>query len=77
MIKDFPTELNEADIIELYNNPVFLFVCNDRCEVFDDIIHPDEDHEFNQIEVSRIWKRDGNNYILIYEKEDVSELVEK
>ena len=73
MIKGFPTELNEGDIIELYNNPVLLFICNDKCEVFDDIIHPDEDREFGQIEVSHIWKRDGNDYILIYEKEGCDE----
>ena len=77
MIKNFPKELNEGYIIELYNNPELMFICNDECEFFGDIVHPDEDHEFKQYEVSHIWKRDGDNYILIYKNENASELVEK
>lgn len=66
-LSGFPKRLSEGDVIELYNNPEFIYGCNDECEVYGDIVHPDEDREFKQSEVSRIWKRDGNNYILIYD----------
>lgn len=63
-------KLQPEDIIELFDNPELRYLCTDHVEQFDDIVHPDVDHEFEQKDISRVWRLQGNDYICIYIKED-------
>ena len=45
------------------------YICNDKVEQFDDIVHPNEDDEFYQCQVSRIWRLQEDTYICIYKRE--------
>lgn len=63
----FP-KLQPGDIIELYQNEELRYFCNDEVEQFDDIIHPDEDGEFKQVNVSRVWRLTEDTYYCIFKK---------
>ena len=73
-MSEFPN-IEPYDIIEVFGNPEMRFVCNDECEVIIEkdrqVIHPDEDYEFDLNKVTRVW-REGNfgNYNLIWRKFD-------
>ena len=61
------------DIIEIGNNPEMRFLCNDECEVIIEkdrqVIHPDEDFEFELKRVTKVWRENcQNNYMLIWRK---------
>lgn len=66
--KDFPT-IQTDDIIEVYDDTEMRFFCNDECEQFDGIVHPDEDLEFKEEDVTRVWRQEGEDYICIYKRE--------
>lgn len=59
------------DIIEVFGNPEMRFVCNDECEIIIEedrqVIHPDEDYEFELDKVTKVWREDKlGNYNLIW-----------
>lgn len=66
-IKDFPI-IQMGDIIEVNNNIEMRFVCNDECEQFDGIVHPDEDWEFEEENITRVWRQIDEDYICIYKR---------
>lgn len=57
------------DIIEVYNDAEMRFLCNDECEQFDGIVHPDEDSEYKVEDVTRVWRQVGEDYKCIYKRE--------
>ena len=65
--KEFP-KLQPGDIIELHYLEECRFMCNDEVEQFDGIIHPDEDDEFYQEQVSRVWRLTEDTYYCIFKK---------
>lgn len=70
----FPN-IEPYDIIEVFNNPEMRFVCNDECEVIIEkdrqVIHPDEDYEFELNKITKVWQEDEfGNYNLIWRKDD-------
>lgn len=66
--KDFPI-IQMDDIIEVDNDSEMRFFCNDECEQFDGIVHPDEDWEFKEEDITRVWRQIGEDYICIYKRE--------
>lgn len=68
MQEKFP-ELNVGDIIELWGDPEMRFCCNDECEAFNGIVHPDEDNEFKVEDITRVWSQKGDDLICVYKRE--------
>lgn len=66
--KDFP-KIQMDDIIEIYNDTEMRFFCNDECEQFDGIVHPDEDWEFKEEDITRVWRQIGEDFICIYKRD--------
>lgn len=62
-------QIQYLDIIEVYNNEEMRFLCNDECEQFDGIVHPDEDSEYKVEDVTRVWRQVGEDYKCIYKRE--------
>ena len=62
-------QIQYLDIIEVYNDAEMRFLCNDECEQFDGIVHPDEDSEYKVEDVTRVWRQVGEDYICIYKRE--------
>lgn len=62
-------QIQYLDIIEVYNDAEMRFLCNDECEQFDDIVHPDEDREYKVEDVTRVWRQVGEDYKCIYKRE--------
>lgn len=74
MMKQFP-KIEPYDIIEVLGIKEMRFLCNDECEVIIEkdiqVIHPDEDYEFDLNKVTRVWREDRfGDYILIWRKFD-------
>jgi flavorubredoxin len=68
--KDFP-RLQMDDIIEVYNDTEMRFFCNDEFGQHEDgRIQPDEDWEFKEEDVTRVWRQvEGEDYKCIYKRE--------
>lgn len=64
----FPT-IQYLDIIEVYNDAEMRYLCNDECEQFDGIVHPDEDSEYKEEDITRVWRQVGDDYKCIYKRE--------
>ena len=69
---NFPT-IEPKDIIELYGEEYMRTVCDDECEVIDEnerqVIHPNEDEEYDLNAVTKVWRENKNgDYILIWHK---------
>lgn len=64
----FP-DIQYLDIIEVYNDAEMRYLCNDECEQFDGIVHPDEDSEYKVEDVTRVWRQVGEDYKCIYKRE--------
>ena len=62
-------QIQYLDIIEVYNDVEMRFLCNDECEQFDGIVHPDEDSEYKVEDVTRVWRQVGEDYKCIYKRE--------
>lgn len=62
-------QIQYLDIIEVYNDAEMRFLCNDECEQFDGIVHPDEDSEYKAEDVTRVWRQVGEDYKCIYKRE--------
>ncbi len=62
-------QIQYLDIIEVYNDAEMRFLCNDECEQFDGIVHPDEDSEYKVEDVTRVWRQVGEDYKCIYKRE--------
>ena len=73
----FPN-IEPYDIIEMFNNKEMRYLCNDECEVIIEkdrqVIHPDEDYEFDLNRVTKVWRENYlGNYILIWENGEVKD----
>lgn len=67
--KNFPS-LQMSDIIEVYNDTEMRFFCNDEFGQHEDgRIQPDEDFEFKEEDVTRVWRQMGEDYICIYKRD--------
>lgn len=68
MDNKFPKiEIN--DIIEVFGNEELRFFCNDECEQFDGIVHPDEDYEFEEKDITKVWRQvNGDDFVCIYKR---------
>lgn len=69
---EFPI-IEPKDIIELYGEEYMRTVCDDECEVIDEnerqVIHPNEDEEYDLNDVTKVWRENKNgDYILIWHK---------
>lgn len=62
-------KLLPGDIIELHFLEECRFICNDEVEQFDGIVHPNEDEEFYEKQISRVWRLKEDTYICIYKRE--------
>ena len=62
-------QIQYLDMIEVYNDAEMRFLCNDECEQFDGIVHPDEDSEYKVEDVTRVWRQVGEDYKCIYKRE--------
>lgn len=63
------TKLQINDFIEVQNNKEMRFFLNDEFEQYDDIIHPDEDHEFKADDITEVWRQvDSDTFKCIYRK---------
>lgn len=62
-------QIQYLDIIEVYNDAEMRFLCNDECEQFDGVVHPDEDSEYKVEDVTRVWRQVGEDYKCIYKRE--------
>lgn len=62
-------QIQYLDIIEVYNDAEMRFLCNDECEQFDGIVHPDEDSEYKVEDVTKVWRQVGEDYKCIYKRE--------
>ena len=62
-------QIQYLDIIEVYNDAEMRYLCNDECEQFDGIVHPDEDSEYKVEDVTRVWRQVGEDYKCIYKRE--------
>lgn len=70
----FPN-IEPYDIIEMLGIKEMRYLCNDECEVIIEkdrqVIHPDEDYEFDLNKVTKVWREDRfGDYILIWRKFD-------
>lgn len=65
----FP-KLEPNDIIEVHGNEELRFFCNDECEQFDGIVHPDEDNEFKEEDITKVWRPQvhGDGFVCIYKR---------
>jgi hypothetical protein len=45
------------------------YLCNDECGQYDGIVYPDEDCEYKEEDVTRVWRQVGEDYKCIYKKE--------
>ena len=64
----FP-KLQMSDFIEVYGNKEMRIFLNDEYEQFDGIIHPDEDYEFKEEDITEIWIQvDDDTFKCIYRK---------
>lgn len=63
-------ELQMGDIIEVYNDTEMRFFCNDEFGQHEDgRIQPDEDWEFKEEDVTRVWRQvEGEDYKCIYKR---------
>ena len=66
--KRFP-RLQMDDIIEVYNDTEMRFFCNDEFGQYNGKVQPDEDFEFKEEDVTRVWRQVGDDYICIYKRE--------
>lgn len=74
-INVFPN-LQLHDFIEVHSNKEMRFFLTDEWEQFDGIIHPDEDFEFVEEDVSEVWRQvDNDTFKCIYRKNEKSYLV--
>ena len=68
MIKVF-LKLKMNDFIEVSGNKEMRFFLNDEYEQFDGIIHPDEDYEFKEEDITEVWRQvDNDTFKCIYRK---------
>lgn len=66
---DFPI-LQMGDIIEVYNDDDMRFFCNDEFGQHEDgRVQPDEDWEFRQDNITRVWRQSGEDYICIFKRD--------
>lgn len=64
----FP-KLQMNDFIEVGGNKELRFFLNDEYEQFDRIIHPDEDYEFKEEDITEVWRQvDSDTFKCIYRK---------
>jgi hypothetical protein len=64
----FP-KLQPTDFIEVFGDNEMRFFCTDECEQFENVVHPDEDYEFKQEDITRVWRQvDNHTYKCIYRK---------
>lgn len=69
--KEFP-KLQLHDFIEVGGNKEMRFFLTDEYEQFDGIVHPDEDCEFAEEDVSEVWRQvDKDTFKCIYRKSEV------
>ena len=67
---DFP-KLQMDDFIEVFGIKEMRFFLNDEFEQYDGIIHPDEDHEFKEKDITEVWRCiDCETYKCIYRREE-------
>lgn len=67
------TTIEPKDIIELYGEGYMRIICDDECEVIEEnerqVIHPNEDEEYDLKAVTKVWRENKNgDYILIWHK---------
>lgn len=64
----FP-KLQPTDFIEVFGDREMRFFCTDECEQFENVVHPDEDYEFKQEDITSVWRQvDNRTYKCIYRK---------
>lgn len=72
----FP-KLQMNDFIEVCGNKEMRFFLNDEYEQFDGIIHPDEDNEFKEENVTEVWRQvDSDTFKCIYRKVELDHIKE-
>ena len=65
---EFP-KLQMNDFIEVSNNKEMRFFLNDEFEQFDGIVHPDEDYEFKEEDITEVWRQiDSDTFKCIFKK---------
>ena len=64
----FP-KLKMNNFIEVLSNKEMRFFLNDEFEQFHGIIHPDEDYEFKEEDITEVWRQvDNDTFKCIYRK---------
>lgn len=64
----FP-KLQIDDFIEVYGLKEMRFFLNDEYGQYDGIVHPDEDYEFNEEDITEVWRQvDNDTFKCIYRK---------
>ena len=68
--------LQPTDFIEVFGDKEMRFFCTDECEQFENMVHPDEDYEFKQENITSVWRQvDNDTYKCIYKKEELDDSV--
>ena len=69
-VQKFP-ELQINDFITIYDNKEMRFFLGDEYEQFDGIIHPNEDYEFKEENITEVWRQtDEYTFKCIYKRNE-------
>lgn len=62
--------LQMGDIIEVYNDDDMRYFCNDEFGQHEDgRAQPDEDCEFQEKDITRVWRQFGDDFICIFKRD--------